>query len=319
MKTLGILTSGGDCPGMNACIRALTRIAIKEGYKVVGIKRGYQGLIDGEFIALNTRSVGNILHLGGTILKTSRCQEFLTPEGFKKAVLNLKKAKIDSLVVIGGDGSFKGAQNLCEAGINVVTVPGTIDNDLHYTDYTLGFDTAVNTIVQMVNNVRDTSLSHERISVVEVMGANCGDIALNVGVASGADYIIVPEVKFNPNDLYSKLIANDNNGKSCSIIILNEKVASAGDLSKAIEKNTGLTVRPLVVGHVQRGGAPTADDRILAVMFASRAIELLKEGKSGYAVGVHADKVIEVPLNKANNGKRKFDMELYKRASELSY
>ena len=319
MKTIAILTSGGDSPGMNACIRALTRSAIAKGYKVIGVKRGYSGLIDGEFIPLTSRSVGNILHSGGTMLKTSRSPEFLTKEGFNKALNNIKKAKIDGLVVIGGDGSYKGALELSKAGVSVVTIPGTIDNDLHYTDYTLGFDTAVNTIVQLVNNVRDTSLSHDRISVIEVMGAYCGDVALNVGAATGADYIIVPEVKFEPKKLYEKLIKNTKNGKNCSIVILNEKVSSAGELSKAIEKNTGLDVRPLVIGHIQRGGAPTADDRIMAVKFGVRAIELLASGKSGYAIGIHADKVMEVPLEQAFNNTRKFDMELYNMAMELSF
>lgn len=319
MKTIAVLTSGGDAPGMNACIRAITRSALAKGLKVVGVKRGYSGLIDGEFIPLNSRSVGNILHSGGTILKTSRCPEFLTKEGFSKALSNIKKAKIDGIVVIGGDGSYKGALELCKAGVAVVAVPGTIDNDLHYTDYTLGFDTAVNTIVQLVNNVRDTSLSHDRISVIEVMGAYCGDIALNVGAATGADYIIVPEVKFEPKKLYERLVNNTKNGKACSIVILNEKIAGAGELASMIAKNTGLDVRPLVVGHIQRGGAPTADDRIMAVKFGVRAIELLTSGKYGMAVGIMADKVMEVPLEKAFENTRKFDMELYRMTQELSF
>jgi len=319
MKTIGILTSGGDGPGMNASIRSVTRCAVKEGYKVIGIMRGYSGLIDGEFVELNSRNVGNILHTGGTILKTSRCPEFLTPNGFKKALSNIKKAKIDALVVIGGDGSFKGAQELTKAGVKVVTIPATIDNDLYYTDYTLGFDTAVNTIVQLVNNIRDTSLAHDRISVIEVMGAYSGDIALNVGSATGADYIIVPEVKFNPQDLYNKLMYNAKNGKACSIIILNEKVASAGDLTKMIEQNTNLPVRPLVVGHIQRGGSPTADDRIMALQFGTRAVELIKNNKCGVAIGIINNKIIEVPIEKAFVKKRKFDIELYKTAMDISF
>ena len=320
MKTIAVLTSGGDAPGMNACIRAITRSALSRGFKVIGVKRGYSGLIDGEFIPLTSRSVGNILQTGGTILKTSRCPEFLTDNGFKKALENIKKAKIDGLIVIGGDGSYRGAYNLSKAGVKVVTVPGTIDNDLHYTDYTLGFDTAVNTIVQLVNNVRDTSLAHDRISVVEVMGAYCGDIALNVGAATGADYIIVPEVKFEPKKLYEKLVNNTKNGKACSIVILNEKVASAGDLAKMISKNTGLEVRPLVVGHIQRGGAPTADDRIMAVKFGVRAVELLSEDIGGRAIGIYADKVMDQPIERAiEEARRGFDMELYRMTQELSF
>jgi len=319
MKTIGILTSGGDSPAMNACIRAVTRCAIKQGFKVLGVMRGYKGLIDGEFVPLTTRSVGNILQLGGTILKTSRCSEFLTKEGFDKALKNIKKAKIDALVIIGGDGSFKGAINLKNSGVNVVSIPATIDNDLKYTDYTLGFDTAVNTIVQLVNNIRDTSLAHERISVVEVMGANCGDIALNVGSATGADYIIVPEVKFNPKDLYEKLLRNAQNGKKYSIVVVNEKVASAPEISKLIEKNTSLAVRPLVIGHIQRGGTPTADDRVLAMQFGCKAVELIKNNNCGFAVGVLNNKIIEIPLEQAFNETRKFDIEMFKMAMELSF
>lgn len=319
MKTIGILTSGGDSPAMNACIRSVTRSAIQKGFKVLGVMRGYKGLIDGEFVSLTTRSVGNILQLGGTILKTSRCPEFLTKEGFVKAINNIKKAKIDALVIIGGDGSFKGAINLMNAGVNVVSIPATIDNDLKYTDYTLGFDTAVNTIVQLVNNIRDTSLAHERISVVEVMGAHCGDIALNVGAATGADYIIVPEVKFNPKDLYEKLLKNAQNGKTYSIVVVNEKVASAPEISKLIEKNTKLAVRPLVIGHIQRGGNPTADDRVLAMQFGHRAVELISNNNCGYAVGVLNNKIIEVPLEKAFEETRKFDIEMFKMAMDLSF
>ncbi|MBR2909548.1 MAG: 6-phosphofructokinase [Clostridia bacterium] len=319
MKTIAVLTSGGDAPGMNACIRAITRSALSKGIKVIGVKRGYSGLIDGEFVALTSRSVGNILHTGGTILKTSRCPEFLTKEGFNKALANIKKAKIDGLIVIGGDGSYRGALELAKAGVNVVAIPGTIDNDLHYTDYTLGFDTAVNTIVQLVNNVRDTSLAHDRISVIEVMGAYCGDIALNVGAATGADYIIVPEVKFEPKKLYDRLLQNTKNGKLCSIVILNEKVAGAGELATMIAKNTGLDVRPLVVAHIQRGGTPTADDRIMAVKFGAKAVELLVSGNSGQAIGIYADKVMSVPLDKAFENTRKFDMELYKMTQNLSF
>lgn len=319
MKTIAVLTSGGDAPGMNACIRAITRSALSKGVKVIGVKRGYSGLIDGEFVALTSRSVGNILHTGGTILKTSRCPEFLTKEGFNKALANIKKAKIDGLIVIGGDGSYRGALELAKAGVNVVAIPGTIDNDLHYTDYTLGFDTAVNTIVQLVNNVRDTSLAHDRISVIEVMGAYCGDIALNVGAATGADYIIVPEVKFEPKKLYERLVQNTKNGKLCSIVILNEKVAGAGELATMIAKNTGLDVRPLVVAHIQRGGTPTADDRIMAVKFGAKAVELLVRGNSGQAIGIYADKVMSVPLDKAFENTRKFDMELYKMTQNLSF
>lgn len=319
MKTIGILTSGGDSPAMNACIRSVTRSAIQQGFKVLGVMRGYKGLIDGEFVPLTTRSVGNILQLGGTILKTSRCPEFLTKEGFVKAINNIKKAKIDALVIIGGDGSFKGAINLMNEGVNVVSIPATIDNDLKYTDYTLGFDTAVNTIVQLVNNIRDTSLAHERISVVEVMGAHCGDIALNVGAATGADYIIVPEVKFNPKDLYEKLLKNAQNGKTYSIVVVNEKVASAPEISKLIEKNTKLAVRPLVIGHIQRGGNPTADDRVLAMQFGHRAVELISNNNCGYAVGVLNNKIIEVPLEKSFEETRKFDIEMFKMAMDLSF
>lgn len=319
MKTIGVLTSGGDCPGMNACIRAITRSAIKNGCKVIGIKRGYQGLIDGEFISLTNRIVGNILQVGGTFLKTSRCPNFLTPDGFKTALDNLKNANIDGLVVIGGDGSYRGALELAKAGVKVVAVPATIDNDLYYTDFTLGFDTAVNTIVQLVNNIRDTSSAHDRISVVEVMGAGCGDIALNVGASTGADFIIVPEVDFYPNDLFNKLISNYNNGKTSSIVIVNERMGSASDVAEIIQKATKLSVRPVVIGHIQRGGAPTADDRILALQFGVKAVELLMQGKSGLALGVVKNDIISVKIEKAINSEKRFDYNLYKTAMDISF
>ena len=318
MKTIAVLTSGGDSPGMNACIRAITRAGIDKGFRVVGVKRGYQGLIDGEFITLTKRSVGNILHTGGTILKTSRCNEFLTNAGFNKALENIKRAQIDGVIVIGGDGSFKGAIKLAEAGVKVIAIPGTIDNDLHYTDYTLGFDTCVNTITSIVNNIRDTSLSHERITVVEVMGAECGDVALSVGAAVGADYIIVPEEKFNINDLYYKLQNNYKDGKAYSIIILSEAVGSAPEVAKLISANTGLQARPLVVGHIQRGGSPSNADRILALRFGNRAVEMLAEGKGGFALGILNNKINEVVLQKVFVSKRKFDHELYRISMNLS-
>lgn len=319
MKTIGVLTSGGDSPGMNACIRAITRTAIKNNLKVVGIMRGYQGLIDGEFVELTARFVGNILQLGGTVLKTSRSAEFKTKAGFEKALENIKKAKIDVLFVIGGDGSFNGALSLAKAGVKVIAIPASIDNDLKYTDYTIGFDTAVNTIVSLVNNIRDTSMAHERITVVEVMGAYCGDIALNAGVASGADYILVPEVKFEPKKLYEKLMINNKNGKLCNIIVANENVMSSEKLAKEITKNTGLEVRFANVGHIQRGGSPTANDRIRATMFGIHAVSEMMQGKYNFAVGVRAEKVMSVPIERAFDKYREFDKSLYDMIMEISY
>ena len=318
MKNIAVLTSGGDSPGMNACIRAVTRYGISMGLKVFGVYRGYQGLIEDDFKLLNERSVGNIIQTGGTMLKTARCKEFMTPEGVNKAVENLKKHEIEGLIVIGGDGSFRGARELMARGILCACIPGTIDNNLFYTDYTIGFDTAVNTVVNLINNVRDTSVSHDRVSIVETMGAGCGDIALSAGLASGADVILLPEVKWSIDDVCSKLIDANNHKKECSIIVLSEHVCDPNDLAKMISVKCGIECRTVILGHVQRGGTPTAFDRNLATNSGARAVQELINGNNG-VVGFRGGKYIYVDIETALHGTRKFNEGEYLLAERISF
>ncbi len=318
MNNIAVLTSGGDSPGMNACIRSVVRYGISQGLKVYGVRRGYAGLIDDDIVLMTERSVGNIIHVGGTILKTARCKEFMTAEGVDKAVENLKKRNIDGVVVIGGDGTLKGARELINRGILVAGVPGTIDNNLYYTDYTLGFDTAVNTVVDLVNNVRDTSMSHDRVSIVECMGAGCGDVALTAGLAAGADVILVPEVKWSIDDVCEKLANAKKHGKECSIIVLSEHVCDPNDLAKMISVKSGIECRSVILGHVQRGGKPTAFDRNLGTNYGAKAVERLMQGECG-VVGYKAGKYIFVPINDAFNGNRKFNIDEYILAQRLSF
>lgn len=318
MNNIAVLTSGGDSPGMNACIRSVVRYGISQGLKVYGVRRGYAGLIEDDIILMTERSVGNIIHVGGTMLKTARCKEFTTPAGVDKAVENLKKRNIDGVVVIGGDGTFKGARELINRGILVAGVPGTIDNNLFYTDYTLGYDTAVNTVVNLVNNVRDTSMSHDRVSIIEVMGAGCGDVALSSGLAAGADVILVPEVKWSIDDVCDKLNKAKKCGKQCSIIILSEHVCDPNDLAKMITVKSGLDCRSVILGHVQRGGSPTAFDRNLGTNYGAKAVERIMQGESG-VVGFRGGKYIFVPIEDAFKQVRKFDMDEYILAQRLSF
>ena len=318
MNNIAVLTSGGDSPGMNACIRAVVRYGISMGLKVYGISRGYQGLIDDDIKLMNERSVGNIIQLGGTILKTARCKEFMTKEGVDKAVENLKKHEIEGVVVIGGDGSFRGARELINRGILCACIPGTIDNNLFYTDYTIGFDTAVNTVVDLINNVRDTSVSHDRVSIVETMGAGCGDIALNAGLASGADVILIPEIKWSIDDVCAKLVDAKNHSKECSIIVLSEHVCDPIDLAKMISVKCGIECRSVILGHVQRGGKPTAFDRNLATNSGARAVQELVNGNCG-VVGFRGGKYIYVDIETALHGTRKFNVAEYELAERLSF
>ncbi len=318
MNNIAVLTSGGDSPGMNACIRSVVRYGISQGLKVYGVRRGYAGLIEDDIVLMTERSVGNIIHVGGTMLKTARCKEFTTSAGVDKAVENLKKRNIDGIVVIGGDGTFKGARELIKRGILVAGVPGTIDNNLFYTDYTLGYDTAVNTVVDLVNNVRDTSMSHDRVSIIEVMGAGCGDVALSAGLAAGADVILVPEVKWSIDDVCDKLNKAKKCGKQCSIIILSEHVCDPNDLAKMITVKSGLDCRSVILGHVQRGGSPTAFDRNLGTNYGAKAVEKIMQGESG-VVGFRGGKYIFVPIEDAFKQNRKFNMDEYILAQRLSF
>lgn len=321
MKAIGILTSGGDAPGMNAAIRAVVRSAIYYGYKVYGIEKGYRGLLDEEITEMNLSSVGDIIQRGGTILKSSRCDEFRTAEGREKAVEILENYGIESLVVIGGDGSFTGAKLLSELGVATIGIPGTIDNDLAYTDYTIGFDTAMNTVIDAIGKIRDTSSSHDRVNIVEVMGRNCGDLALYAGVAGGAETIIVPEMEIRTDEIVNKLRTTQKRGKKHSIIVLAEGADIEGGalgLKNALTNEDKADVRITVLGHVQRGGSPSAFDRILASKLGNKAVELLIEGKSKRVVGIKDNKIIDLDIDEALSMEKKFDKDLYEMAKILS-
>lgn len=318
MKTIGVLTSGGDAPGMNAAIRAVVRSGIDKGMKVFGIMRGYNGLINGEVIEMGRSSVSDIIHRGGTILRTARCEEFKTEEGRKKAANILEVFGIQGMVIIGGDGSFRGAQKLSELGFPAIGVPGTIDNDLAYTDYTIGFDTAVNTVLDAINKLRDTSTSHERVSIVEVMGRRCGDIALYSGLAGGSESIIIPEVKFDIDEVCKTILEGKLKGKLHNIIVLAEGVGHASEIAEKIEEMTGLETRATILGHIQRGGSPTAFDRILASRLGARAVELLAENSSSRVVGINGNKITDYDIKEALKMENKVNKELLDLANVLS-
>ncbi|MBQ5926675.1 MAG: 6-phosphofructokinase [Clostridia bacterium] len=319
MKRIALLTSGGDAPGMNAAIRAVVRTAIYYGMEVFGVERGYAGLIEDTLIPMEMRSVSDIIQRGGTMLRTARCMEMLTPEGREKAAATLKKHGIEGLVVIGGDGSFRGAKSLSENyGIHTIGIPGTIDNDLEYTDYTLGFDTAVNTCLDIINKLRDTMTSHERISVVEVMGRHCGDIALYSGIASGAEIIVVPEMPFDMQEVVEKINRSRANGKHSNIIIVAEGVMSADEFAKQLQSLTSYSVKPTCIGHVQRGGSPTMADRMLAAQLGNKAVRLLKDGITNRVVGIRDNKIIDMDIIEAVSMKKTFNKELYETLQMIS-
>ena len=318
MKKIAVLTSGGDAPGMNAAIRAVVRTALSKGIEVMGVQRGYSGLINGELFSMDKTSVSDIIQRGGTILRTARCPEFKNEEVRKKAAKILQAYGVEALVVIGGDGSFTGAKLLSKLGIKTIGIPGTIDNDLAYTDFTLGFDTALNTIVDAINKIRDTSTSHERVSIVEVMGRNCGDLALYAGIAGGAESVILPELDFDKDELCRTIMEGKNNGKMHNLIILAEGVGGAFELAKEVEEVTGIETRATVLGHIQRGGSPTATDRVLASRMGARAIEVLLEGKTSRVIGIRDNKIIDQDIDEALDMERKFDEDLYKVAQTLA-
>lgn len=318
MKTIGILTSGGDAPGMNAAIRAVVRLGIYHGIKVMGIKEGYDGIIKGYISELNLSSVGDIIHTGGTVLKSSRSEEFKTEEGMKRALTVLEIFNIEGLIVIGGDGTFRGAKELHERGIAVVGVPGTIDNDLGYTDYSIGFDTVVNTVVHLIGNIRDTSESHGGVNIVEVMGRECGDIALASGLAGGAEAIVVPEKEQNYDGICKKIIQGRTRGKRHSIIVLAEGAGDPYELRAHIRDTIGVRTRVTILGYVQRGGSPTATDRIRASKMGARAVELLLEGVSGQVVGIKGDSIMNMNIDEALSVKKVFDEESYELSRMIS-
>ncbi len=319
MKRIALLTSGGDAPGMNACIRAVVRTGIYFGMEVLGVERGYQGLIDNEMVPLEMRSVSNIVHCGGTMLRTARCLDMLTKEGQKKAVKTIEDRGIEGLVVIGGDGSFRGAKILSEEyGVPTIGIPGTIDNDLEYTDYTLGFDTAVNTCIDVINKLRDTMTSHERISVVEVMGRHCGDIALYAGIASGAEIIIVPEVVYDMDDIVMRINRSRANGKHSNIIVVAEGVCTAEEFANDLQAVTDYSVRATSIGHIQRGGSPSMADRMLAAQFGNKAVRLLNDGIGNRVVGIHKNEIVDMDIIEAVNMKKRFNYELYETLQMIS-
>lgn len=316
---IGVLTSGGDAPGMNAAIRAVVRCGIDAGFEVYGIKRGYEGLLDGEIERMSLSSVGDILHRGGTILKTARSERFSTEEGVKRSKVILGTFGIDALIVIGGDGSMRGALELSKLGINVMCLPGTIDNDLAYTDYTIGFDTAVNTVLDAISKVRDTSSAHERNTIIEVMGRHCGDIALYAGVGGGAEAVLIPEVEADVNRVCRKILQGAGRGKLNSIIINAEgSGVSSDELAKEIAEVTGRETRIVVLSYLQRGGVPTLDDRLLASQSGAKAIELIQSGIKNRAIGTVNGKIQAFEIEGALAEKPEFDHELYELIDVLS-
>ncbi|SFM17025.1 6-phosphofructokinase [Salibacterium qingdaonense] len=318
MKKIGVLTSGGDSPGMNAAIRAVVRKAIYHEMEVYGIQYGFAGLLSNDIEKLEIGDVGDIIHRGGTKLYTARCEEFKTPEGRQKAVENLNAVGIEGLIVIGGDGSFRGAEKLTEIGFPTIGVPGTIDNDIPGTDYTIGFDTALNTVINAIDKIRDTATSHERTYVIEVMGRNAGDLALWSGLADGAETILIPEEEYSMDDIIKRLRRGHERGKKHSIIIVAEGVGSGPDVGQKIKEATELETRVTVLGHIQRGGSPTGYDRVLASRLGSNAVELLLNGVAGCMVGIINNKVVHRGISEVLSEKHQIDKEMYRLSQELS-
>lgn len=318
MKRIGILTSGGDAPGMNAAIRAVVRKAIYHGIEVYGIYNGYNGLINGKIEKLKVGSVGDIIHRGGTMLHSARCEEFKTREGQQKGIEQLKKHQIEALVVIGGDGSYQGAKALTMQGFPCVGVPGTIDNDIPGTDFTIGFDTALNTVLDAIDKIRDTASSHERTFIIEVMGRDAGDIALWSGLAGGAETILIPEENYDMNEIADRLKSGNERGKKHSIIIVAEGVKSGNEFAKELKEATNYDTRVSVLGHIQRGGSPTASDRVLASRLGAKAVELLIEGKGGRAVGIQNNQLVDYDIVEILGTPHKVNIDMYQLSKELS-
>lgn len=318
MKKIAVLTSGGDAPGMNAAIRAVVRRGIYRQLEVIGIKHGYQGLMDGDYSLLDLGSVGDIIQRGGTILQTARCEAFKTEEGQRLGIARLQENNIEGLIVIGGDGSFNGALKLTNLGFPTIGIPGTIDNDIACTDATLGFDTAVNTVIDAIDKIRDTATSHERMFIIEVMGRHAGDIALWSGLAGGAESILVPETGWNMDDIVERLKQGQKRGKKHSIIVVAEGVATGQTISEMIKDKTGLETRVTVLGHIQRGGSPSAADRLLGSRMGAKAVDLLLEGQKGVMVATQNTEMVAVPFSEALAQKHCLPLSLYELARSLS-
>ncbi|WP_028401541.1 6-phosphofructokinase [Ectobacillus panaciterrae] len=318
MKKIAVLTSGGDAPGMNAAIRAVVRRGIFKGLEVYGVRNGYNGLMAGNFVQMDLGSVGDIIHRGGTILRSARSERFKTVEGQHQALAHLKEFAIDGLVVMGGDGSFKGAGKLTAQGFPTIGIPGTIDNDIAGTDYTIGFDTAVNTAVEAIDKIRDTASSHERTYVIEVMGRDAGDIALWAGMCAGAESIIIPEDNYDIDDVIERIQKGHKRGKMHSIIVVAEGVCKGTDVGQLIEEKTGFDTRVTVLGHLQRGGSPTAYDRMVGSQMGAKAVDLLVEGAKGIMVGWKNGQLIHAPFEEAAKDKHAIDLSVYHLARSLS-
>lgn len=319
VKTIGVLTSGGDAPGMNAAIRAVVRVAINKGLKVKGIMRGYAGLLEEEIVDMESTSVSDTINRGGTILYTARCKEFTTPEGQQRGAEICRKHGIDGMVVIGGDGSFKGAGKLSALGINTIGLPGTIDLDIACTDYTIGFDTAVNTAMEAIDKIRDTSTSHERCSIIEVMGRDAGYLALWCGIANGAERILMPEEHdYNEEELIKDILLNKKRGKKNYIIINAEGIGDSLNMAKRIEEATGIETRASIIGHMQRGGSPTCKDRVYASTMGAMAVELLCDGKTNRVIGYRDGKFVDYDINEALSMKKEISAYQYEIAKTLA-
>ena len=318
MKTIGVLTSGGDAPGMNAAVRAVVRTAVSLGITVKGIRRGYNGLIEGDIFDLDVRSVSDIIHRGGTVLFSARSPKFKEEEGMQAAIANCKKHGIEGIVVIGGDGSYRGARDLSLRGIPCVGIPGTIDNDIASTEYTLGFDTAMNTVLEMVDRLRDTSQSHDRCSVVEVMGRRAGHVALHCGIAVGATAIMVPEVESSLDDVIAKIEETRKTGKEHFIIMVAEGVGGVEEMAKKIQEVTGIETRATILGHVQRGGNPTVRDRVCATQMGYAAVKLLNDGIGNRVIAIKDNKVVDYDIYEALNMTKSLDIEMYEIANVTS-
>ena len=318
MRKLAVLTSGGDSPGMNAAVRAAVRRAHFHEVQMFGVYHGYEGLMRGDIKEMSLGSVGDIIQRGGTILYSARSEAFKTEAGQQNAVDQLHAHGIEGLIVIGGDGSFRGAQKLTERGFPTIGVPGTIDNDIPCTDFTIGFDTALNTVVEAIDKIRDTATSHERTYIIEVMGRDAGDLALWAGLAAGAESIIIPEASQELDDIIERLHAGQRRGKKHSIIIVAEGVGSAASYAEAITKETGWETRVTVLGHIQRGGSPTAMDRMLASRMGAAAVDLLLEGKQDRMVGIQNNQIVDVDFQEALAKKHQLDLSIYQLARTLS-
>ncbi len=319
IKKIGVLTSGGDAPGMNAAVRAVVRTALSKGMEVYGIRRGYVGLINGDIFQMDARSVSDIIHRGGTMLYTARCPEFRTEEGLDRAKAKCEELGLEGLVVIGGDGSFRGAADLSARGILCVGLPGTIDNDIACTEYTIGYDTAMNTAMELVDKLRDTSQSHDRCTVVEVMGRNAGYIAVNTGIACGAIEVITKEVPYDLDNLAKKMLEAKKNGKQNFIVVVAEGIGNSNEIAKILEEKTHIETRATILGHVQRGGSPTVRDRVAATEFAHYAVGLLEQGIGNRVVGMQKGEIVDFDIQEALAMKKPYDIELHKIAEEIGF